>query len=271
MAKSNAIARKPATKSRVQAKPGPEAYRRLAAYYDEFFSPFQRPMEKARSAVLGSILPQVKLVCDLAGGTGTTAIRLAATGMKLYAVDLSPDMCRVARQKVQQAHAAVRVVQADMRSFRLPEPVDLVLCEGDALNHIPRRSDLQRVARAVFRALRPGGWFFFDVNNRAGFLRYWTATVCFEKPSAVMVMRNAHSRDGLRASVDINLFIRAGGTWQRHRERVEEVCWSAAEIRHVFQTAGFRRIRAWDAAPFFGHDSFIQPGCRSVYLVHKPA
>jgi hypothetical protein len=38
-----------------------------------------------------------------------------------------------------------------MRSFRLPEPVDLVLCEFDALNHVPRKADLARVARAIVR------------------------------------------------------------------------------------------------------------------------
>jgi len=52
-----------------------------------------------------------------------------------------------------------------MRTFCLPEPVDLVTCEYNALNHLPQKADLARTVRAVARALRPGGYFYFDVNN----------------------------------------------------------------------------------------------------------
>ncbi len=51
----------------------------------------------------------------------------------------------------------------------MPEPGDLVSCEFDALNHVPRKADLALVAKAVARALRPGGHFCFDVNNRLSF------------------------------------------------------------------------------------------------------
>jgi len=36
----------------------------------------------------------------------------------------------------------IRVLQADVRTFRLSEPVDLITCEFDALNHILRKSGL---------------------------------------------------------------------------------------------------------------------------------
>jgi hypothetical protein len=46
----------------------------------------------------------------------------------------------------------LRVLRGDMREFRLPEPVDLVLCEFDALNHVPRKGDLAPVAVTVREA-----------------------------------------------------------------------------------------------------------------------
>jgi SAM-dependent methyltransferase len=84
-------------------------------------------------------------------------------------VDLSPAMCKLARRKARRAGVPLRVMQADMRNFRLPAPVDLFLCEYDALNHIPRAADLGRVLSCVARALNPGGHFYFDVNNRLAF------------------------------------------------------------------------------------------------------
>jgi SAM-dependent methyltransferase len=244
-------------------------YRWLAQYYDELFSSFRFPIDAARERVLGRILPHVETACDLACGTGTTALILARKGINVYAVDLSLLMCRLAREKARCARLPVRVLRADMRSFRLPESVDLITCEYDALNHVPRRADLRMVAKAVKRALRPGGHFFFDVNNSLGFERYWSGTVWFEKPTVALVMRNGHNRQADRAWSDIEWFIRDGACWRRRHERVEEVCWDSDEIRRIFQETGFDQLRAWDAAPFFKDNPLVGPGCRTVYLARK--
>jgi len=253
-------------------------YRWLAQYYDELFSSFRAPIDAARQRVLGPILPHVETACDLACGTGTTALMLARKGIKMYAVDLSPLMCRLAREKAARARLPLRVLRADMRSFRLPQAVDLITCEYDALNHVPRRADLRRVAKAVVQALRPGGRFFFDVNNSLGFERYWSGTVWFERPGLAVVMRNGHNRQADRAWSDIEWFIQDGSSWRRHHERVEEVCWSSSEIRRTLREAGFDQVRAWDSAPFFlgrpnplGNKAgpLIRPGCRTVYLARK--
>jgi SAM-dependent methyltransferase len=244
-------------------------YRWLAQYYDELFSFFRRRKDAARERVLRRVLPHVESACDLACGSGTTALILARKGIKTYAVDLSPLMCRLAREKADRARLPIRVLRADMRSFRLPETVDLITCEFDALNHVPRRTDLCRVAKAVARALRRGGHFFFDVNNSLGFERYWSGTVWLEKPGVAVVMRNGHNRQADRAWSDIEWFIRHGSRWQRRHERVEEVCWSSSEIRRALRQAGFDQVGAWDWARFFRKNPSIRPGCRTVYLVRK--
>jgi len=82
-------------------------------------------------------------------------------------------------------------------------------------------------------------------------------------------MRNSPDSRHDRAWTDIELFIREGRLWRRRHERVEEVCWSRDEIRRALQEAGFDRLRAWDATPFFKGDPLIRPGCRTVYLARK--
>ncbi len=247
-----------------------QPYQVLALYYDDLFQSFRSPIDAAREHVLRSILPSVKTACDLACGTGTTALMLARDGIRMYAADLSAQMCRLTREKVRRAHLPVRVLQADMRSFRLPEPVDLILCEYDAVNHVPRKDDLRKIANAVFRALRPGGHFFFDVNNARAFKKYWTGTFWIEKTNLVIAMRNGHRAQLDRAWTDIDLFVRKGRFWQRHHERVEEICWSSVEVKRVFHAAGFQSLRAWDAAPFW-KDQLVRRGCRTVYLARKAA
>jgi SAM-dependent methyltransferase len=249
--------------------PPVKPYRWLAQHYDELFLPMRFPLDEARERLLSPVMPGVATACDLACGTGTTALILARKGIAMYAVDLSPWMCRLTREKAARAGLPVRVLRADMRSFRLPEAVDLITCEFDALNHVPRKADLRKVAGAVARALRPGGHFFFDVNDSRGFERYWKGNFWIERPGVAMVMRSGHSAEADRAWTDVELFVRQGKLWRRHRERVEEVCWDAGEIRRTFQQAGFDQVRAWDAAPFLKDDPFVTRGCRTIYLARK--
>jgi SAM-dependent methyltransferase len=243
-------------------------YRWLAKYYDHLLE-FRRPFEAARKVVIGPVLPRVRTACDLGCGTGTFAVLLAQTGIRVSAVDLSPEMCRITRQKAKSAGVPVRVIRADMRDFELPAPVDLITCEFDAINHVPDKRDLHRVLKCAARMLKPDGHFAFDVNNRLAFERVWSNTWFVDKDPIAMVMHGGHLPRSDRAWTDVEWFVRHGKTWTRHHEHVEEVCWSAAEIRSALKLAGFHKVRAWDAAPFFD-DEFTRPGYRTFWLARKP-
>ena len=244
-------------------------YGLLAKYYDQLFT-FHLPWyEAARQRVLGEILLHLESACDLACGTGTTALVLARKGIKMYGVDLSPTMCRLAREKSRCLGLPLRIVGGDMRHFRLPEPVDLILCEFDALNHVERKGDLALVGRAVSRALRPGGYFYFDVNNRLAFETIWPGTWWVEKPGVVLVMHGGYDHQRDRGWTNLEWFLRDGNCWRRRRERIEQVAWTEAEMSGTLRKAGFDRISAFDATPFFTGDPKIRPGCRTFYLARK--
>ena len=245
-------------------------YTLLAEHYDEFFTSHVAGYRHARRKLLGDVWPRVRSACDLACGTGTTALELARRGIKVFAVDLSPTMCRISRSKVRGARAPVVVIRADMRTFRLPQPVDLITCEYDALNHLSRKSDLARVTRAAARALRPRGYFCFDVNNRAHLEKNWPGTSWCEKPGVVMVMRASYDRRRAKGCIDLEWFIRRRDCWRRFREHIEEVWWTDSEIRKALRAAGFGRVRAWDATLFF-RGRWSGAGCRTFYLAQKRA
>jgi len=242
-------------------------YRWLADHYDTFFDFHREWFQSARNRILTRIWPELDSACDLACGTGTVALTLVARGLRTYAVDLSPRMCRLARAKARTAGASMRVIQADMREFQLPQPVGLVLCNGDALNHVPRRADLARVARSVARSLRPGGYFFFDVNNWKAFERIWPQTLLLEAPGVAVVMRGSCDRPRRRGVTEAEWFFQdpRSALWQRHHERLEEVCWTPREIRQVLRDAGFQTVRAFDSSRY-ATQGLTQPGCRTFYL-----
>lgn len=249
----------------------PRPYRWLARYFDEVFGGGPNWAETARLDILGPILPRIASACDLACGTGATALWFSRRNLRTFAVDLSADMCRIARGKAAQAGAPIRVIRADMRDFRLPEPVDLVTCEFDAVNHVPHKEDLALVARAVFRALRPGGHFYFDVNTRLAFQQTWPLAWFVEKPGVAAVLHGGYDAARDRAWSDVEWFIREGKLWRRRHERVEEVCWNPSEIRNTLRAAGFSSLRGRDAKPYFRDNPIVLKGHRTIYLARKPA
>ena len=178
-------------------------------------------------------------------------------------------MCRAARANALRKAVPVTVLRGDMRDFRLPEPVDVVTCQFDALNHVPEKRDLKRVAQSAARALRPRGWFYFDVNTRLAFEKMWKLTWWNETPSVVSVMRSGSDPENDRAWTDVEWFIREGRLWRRHTERVEEVCWSDAEIRAALGAAGFGAIRRWDAKRTGISDPMLKRGYRTFWLARK--
>ncbi len=244
-------------------------YRWLAKYYDHLHE-FRRPFTSARKAILGPILPGVASACDLACGTGEMALLLAKKGIRTFAVDLSPEMCRITRKKAREQKLPVHVIEADMRNFALPQRVDLITCEFDALNHLPRKLDLPRALRSVAKGLQPGGHFFFDVNNQLAFERVWANTWFLEKDPVALVMHGGHNPGANRAWIDLEWFIRTGKLWKRYQEHIEEVCWSASEMRQALKKAGFDQIRCWDAAPFF-KEELTRPGNRTFWLARRKA
>jgi SAM-dependent methyltransferase len=244
-------------------------YKWLAEYYDLHVTFHVFRYESARQQILGKILPRVESACDLACGTGTTAAVVAQQGIKMFGVDLSPTMCKLARQKTRQIKPPVKILRADMRDFVLPKQVGLILCEFDALNHVPEKAILALVARAASRALLPGGHFYFDVNNRVAFQKLWPGTLWSEKPGVALVLQGGYDQAQDRGWINAEWFFPEGRLWRRRHERIEQVCWSSVEVRKALREAGFDYIRAWDATLLFKGDNRIEPGCRTSYLARK--
>lgn len=96
-------------------------------------------------------------VLDLGTGTGRYAIKLAAQGANVVAVDQSTAMLAVAKQAARQAGVQIgfRQHRLNQALTELPESFDLVL-SALVLCHV---ADLNLVAQEAYRVLTPGGHF----------------------------------------------------------------------------------------------------------------
>ena len=101
----------------------------------------------------------VRTALDLACGTGVLCRILQKAGIDSRGMDFSSGMIDIARQESPEIPYDV----ADMILYRPDAQFDLVTCTGDALNHIPDLSDVEKIFANIHAYLAPGGYFVFDL------------------------------------------------------------------------------------------------------------
>jgi len=128
---------------------------------------------------------------------------------------------------------------------------------------------LVRVARRVARALRPGGYFYFDLNSRKTYEELYPSAHWFEKPDFYLILHGGYDRRRKKGWLDFEWFLPAGKLWRRQREHLEDVWWTDQEIRSALARAGFRNIRSWDGVEVRPPSPQSRPGFDSYYLAQK--
>ena len=101
----------------------------------------------------------VRTALDLACGTGVLCRLLQKARIESRGMDFSSGMIDIARQESPDIPYDV----ADMILYRPDAQFDLVTCTGDALNHIPDLSDVEKIFANIHAYLAPGGYFVFDL------------------------------------------------------------------------------------------------------------
>ncbi|MDR3602552.1 MAG: class I SAM-dependent methyltransferase [Desulfosporosinus sp.] len=118
-------------------------YRALSEYYDEIF-----PLKGAQKTFLHAYLKQESLrsILDIGCGTGTFALELSQTGIRVLGVDLSEEMLEISRKKAQATASTASFSSVDMRDLRsITELFDGVICIGNTLAHVSGEIELKQV------------------------------------------------------------------------------------------------------------------------------
>jgi 2-polyprenyl-3-methyl-5-hydroxy-6-metoxy-1,4-benzoquinol methylase len=104
-------------------------------------------------------------ILDLACGTGTMAIKLAAQGYPVNGLDIVPEMIAWAAQKAAAQQLSIDWLVADARAFHLGKQFPLITLLGNAFQHFLTRADHEALFARVREHLTPEGRFIFCTRN----------------------------------------------------------------------------------------------------------
>jgi SAM-dependent methyltransferase len=147
-------------------------------------------------------------VLDLAAGWGRTSFELVRRGFAVTAVDLSPDLVVLGRERATQSGLPVSFVQGTARALPDLGRFDAVCAfYDDCLLSFEDEADNRAALRGVAAALRPGGTLLFGTTDCALPLppvqtRSWreatetiAETITFDTATAVGTSVRVHRHD----------------------------------------------------------------------------
>ncbi|MCI4335383.1 MAG: class I SAM-dependent methyltransferase [Thermoplasmata archaeon] len=215
------------------------AYSEMAQYYDRAYGsrPYSGEARQLRQWARRYTVGRRWL--DVACGTGEH-LRWLRQWYTVSGVEPSAAMLRVARRKL----PGVRLHQARMESFRLPEQFDVISCLFSAVGYLPHRAALNRTLRNFARHLAPDGvlfvepWIFPEQFHPRG--PHGVYVLRRDLPEGVLIRMNRTVRHGRRTTMD---FHHLWGDRDGIRYFVERhVSWmfTRAEFVAAFHSAGFR-------------------------------
>ncbi len=206
----------------------------LAYIHDVGFGFFAKGAAPGLLAILRRCGVKKGLVVDLGCGSGIWARELVDHGYDVLGVDLSPSMIAIARATTPKARFQI----GSLLRFKLP-PCAAVTCMGECINYLfdkkNTKQELARLFSRVFKALRPGGIFVFDVaepgrgggSHREG--KDWATLVQVEEDTKANVLTRR-----------ITFFRQVGKLYRRSQETHRLQLYRGTDLARELRSTGFR-------------------------------
>lgn len=225
------------------------AYAGLARYYDGLtadvdYSAWLRWYNHwfARSRV------PVRLVLDLACGTGTLSCMLAGEGRSVIGVDRSTEMLAQAMEKAQTVSGEPPLfLHQEMDELDLFGTVDACVSSLDSINYILSAETLREVFHRVHTFLLPEGYFLFDILAPEWLEQLDGGMFLDETEDLLCLWRGSYEPEHGVLTYGMDLFEREGTLWRREQEEHQERAWTVPELTALLLESGFRSVDVYGA------------------------
>jgi len=135
----------------------PESF---ARFYDVIYSSIRDGADNSYYAE--KIAAAKGPILEVGAGTGRLYIPAVKSGADIYAIDNSPAMLQILKQKIDKSYHS-RIFTQDIRTVDLDMKFDLVIAPFRVFGHLISREDQLSALNNIFKLLNPGGRFIFDL------------------------------------------------------------------------------------------------------------
>ena len=219
-------------------------YDRFAWVYNQHWGGFSELVLPLLDQMMLQYLPDEARVLDVACGTGHVTQGLVERGYRVTGLDGSEEMLHYARENAPQAELLLE----DARFFNLPPIFDGAVSTFDSLNHLLTIEEMEAAFRNVLAALKPGGWFAFDLNMEPGLEAGDNGSFGDSFDDHAYIWKNSYMPEEHLGRFDGTLFRLEEGTWQRSDVTLWQRCYPIEEIVDALRRAGFEEIQAFQVS-----------------------
>ena len=220
------------------------AYGELARYYDgltrdvdytQWVAWYQKWFQRSEVPV--------KIVLDLACGTGTLTCLLAQAGYSMIGTDLSIEMLSEAQEKALELTCEPPVfLHQSMDKLDLFGTIDACVSSLDSLNYVTDEAILRAAFHKIHTFLMPNGCFLFDILAPAHLRSLDGQMFVDETEDVFCLWRAEYDRENAQITYGMDLFERDGDCWYQAQEEHTERAWEPEFLKQMLLDAGFASV-----------------------------
>ena len=211
----------------------------LAPYYDDIYEwkNYKLETEKLLWLIQNVKQMQGRDLLDVACGTGGHLVYLKKH-FQVTGVDASQAMLKKARAKCPKA----RLIQGDMRSFRLRKQFDVLTCLFSSIGHLPTETDLEKTIANFARHVKPNGLVIIEpfVDSKS-YVPHKLHPPTVTHTKDLTVVRLSHStRKAKHALIDFHILVHTEKGIEHFRDEVELSLFEKHRVLKLMQKHGFK-------------------------------
>lgn len=187
-------------------------------------------------------LESTRKVLDLACGYGRHTNQFAKYGCIVTGIDKYMGFLDIAKKKAKEMNVSVEYIKQDMRELNYENEFDIITLLFTAFGYFSDEENTAVLER-IFKALKSGGQFVLDIQNKDNILRTFSDVNIEESGEDLMVSQHTYEVSTGRMIVNRFYILNGKRIDASHFVRV----YSFPEIKMILEKVGFKVIKTFGA------------------------